>query len=1488
MPKLTRNFTQGKMNKDLDSRLIPPGQYRDALNIQVATSEGSDVGAVQNILGTTLTTQRKSASIVWQTNLGFGSVNPKIIGICKDSLNDKIYYFVTDGSNSHAIMEYSLSTNYLLAVIADVRTSGNVLNFSEDYPITGVNILDGILFWTDDLNEPKRLNIQRYIDATNASLTDRINATTSIYSREFNESDITVIRKSPKKKITLDISSTLSAAGNNNRGAGTNPIILNPVNFNQGGVGEFPKTGDVVLTWGESQRITPLSAFENKKVILTGEKKDENGIAREYIITGTLKTGTFTSSSEVVGNYIGATITVDVVPRDVPNESMAWRMVLDETEYIYKNEMPRFSYRWKYVDGEYSTYAPFSDVAFLPGKYDYSSFKGENNGMRNHARKITLTLVTGTDTTFGPPKDVEYVEILYKSASSNNIQVIKTHDLGTGDISTLEITSELSGPTVESLQLLRPFDNVPRKAKAQEIIGNRVVYGNYLQNYNVDADITISASPSATTFPSGQTGFGLASLKSNRTYQIGVSFLDDYNRESPVFTDENASVTIPFINSNTINQLAVSVSSSAPSWATFYKYYIKEISNPYYNLSLDRFYTAEDGNIWLGFPSSERNKISEEDYIVLKKQHDTDVAVTDNTEYKVIDIKNEAPDFIKKVFKPAGRFNVGMSTSNLFSNTSKTQQFFGPQIAKNPEFAKLLEGGNRIQFISGNKSSSIYEIESGGLAESEDSTTTVPQSSPHNAYNKYKVVLVKKGLDDNDDFLLQITDAVFECVIFSETDKDQSQFLGKFFVKIKNSNSIQNDIVVPAFNSETTKVIKGENIQDNMPVNPLVTFFDPGPFSVATYSNYVPKISFEDTNANPTGDGDHPNDGDDSFTLCFGPIEVANDPYGVDIDFNGSNAQFVFNNLLPGAKIRFKKDGNEGKVYTVTTVTASSNYTRIINGVTFTYKLSTFEVERNFEDGFTNGDVDRIELLELDPDYTFISTNPAIFETVPKKNIDLDIYYEATNARSISSLGSTATLNYFNSYAFGNGVESDRVRDDFNNVTIGKGVRVSSVLLEPYAEERLGASLIYSGILNTRSGINNSNQFTTAIDITKDLPNTYGGIQKLHARDTNLIVFCEDKVFSVQANKNALFSADGNPNVTASSNVLGQTMPFAGEFGISKNPESFASYGFRAYFTDKARGKVLRLSRDGLTDISSKGMTNFFEDKFRDHTGRITGSYDENMGTYNVHFVGDESLAFKEQVDGWPSRLSYAQPCAVSLNNAYYSINNGLVWKHTNSSSWNTFYGNFYNSSVTFFFNDAADKVKNFKTLSYQGDANWGADISDSLNKGEVTGWKEREGLYFNFIKGTSATWVNSSQTGTLDLKDFSVQGIGDIESVSSLTNVPSWEITFAETPNVSIQTKGDSGQSGDYGDVLYISNNSGKKQVGEILNVTDNVIEVSYDQGVTPVAGDYAFFAKNRIVNTSGIVGFAPKVKMTLAATNARTKKELFAVSSEIFISSE
>ena len=67
---------------------------------------------------------------------------------------------------------------------------------------------------------------------------------------------------------------------------------------------------------------------------------------------------------------------------------------------------------------------------------------------------------------------------------------------------------------------------------------------------------------------------------------------------------------------------------------------------------------------------------------------------------------------------------------------------------------------------------------------------------------------------------------------------------------------------------------------------------------------------------------------------------------------------------------------------------------------------------------------------------------------------------------------------------------------------------------------------------------------------------------------------------------------------TQSNVVIGQTVPYLGEYGISKNPESFATYGFQKYFADANRGIIGRLSRDGITEISSYGMKDYFRDSF--------------------------------------------------------------------------------------------------------------------------------------------------------------------------------------------------------------------------------------------------------------------------------------------------
>jgi hypothetical protein len=175
-------------------------------------------------------------------------------------------------------------------------------------------------------------------------------------------------------------------------------------------------------------------------------------------------------------------------------------------------------------------------------------------------------------------------------------------------------------------------------------------------------------------------------------------------------------------------------------------------------------------------------------------------------------------------------------------------------------------------------------------------------------------------------------------------------------------------------------------------------------------------------------------------------------------------------------------------------------------------------------------------------------------------------------------------------------VEESRIRGGYNNTQVGLGAKAYFAEEESLQQDRFN-SLIYSGIFNSRTGINNTNQFSIGEDITKSAPPAYGSIQKLHANDSNLIVLQENKINRALIDKDAIYSAEGNATITSRFQVIGELVPYNGDFGISRNPESFASYGFQRYFVDKDRNSVLRLSKDGLTEISRYGMLDFFRDE---------------------------------------------------------------------------------------------------------------------------------------------------------------------------------------------------------------------------------------------------------------------------------------------------
>ena len=181
-------------------------------------------------------------------------------------------------------------------------------------------------------------------------------------------------------------------------------------------------------------------------------------------------------------------------------------------------------------------------------------------------------------------------------------------------------------------------------------------------------------------------------------------------------------------------------------------------------------------------------------------------------------------------------------------------------------------------------------------------------------------------------------------------------------------------------------------------------------------------------------------------------------------------------------------------------------------------------------------------------------------------------------------------------------LEESRIKGGFNNSTMDLGVRAYAVNTNRDKTDR-SSSLIFSGVFNDRTGFNNTNVFSISENIIKDADPTHGSIQKLYAENTNLLILQENKVHYALINKSTIYSGNqGAEELIGSSKVIGQLVPFSGEYGISRNPESFATYGNRKYFTDKDRSAVIRLSSgvgggDGITEISMYGMRNYFREQ---------------------------------------------------------------------------------------------------------------------------------------------------------------------------------------------------------------------------------------------------------------------------------------------------
>ena len=1656
--------------------------------------------------------------------------------------------------------------------------TGDVFDTISLIPTASIDVLDNLLMWTDGKHEPKKINIERSRSGStnltthtklhvNAPGTDNPEIISDFeyidfdgVSTDVKREHITVIKKAPTSPPNIEIS-------NKDRDQDQDcPVQFSFIQTTDEGSPDYevvPSIGTIKLIEFPdiiNFRVDDVYSFVASNVV--------EPITVRVKIIDTDDTNPNLAKTEIL--FVDSDLTIQTNPNN-------WIVNLETKKPFFETKFGRFGYRYQYEDNEYSTFSPWSELAFLPGSFSYTPSKGFNEGMSNTARKIIVR--DWLPTNYTRPLDVKTVDILWKTTDDGNVYIVKSIKRGidtewtdmvdNSDLSNtgeFTITSEMIHKVVESNQLLRAWDNVPRYARAQTITSNRLVYGNYTQGYNLDANIGLlqTVVSKKGLFPTAQ-----KSVKSNRNYQFGVVLGDKYGRETPVISNgyksaegqvmPGASKVLKSLSSYSnkfkIKQSWTNSNPARMPWIEYVKYYIKETSNEYYNLILDRIYDAGDDNIWLAFNSADRNKVDEETYLILKNEHGSQKAVDEDARYKIIAISNDAPDYIKTDERefdliqidsvnvyggnwpftmnddsvaitdavPARLINFkSIRTNNGATDTLNGLEFKGvPKVRIVAQFTDsqgdLYEAKSPLRTVSG-------IISDDGIGDPGVSIRDVFTASDVNMYQRILTQLPDAtelpiaGADENSNFIyyMQLVDAVVE---------NKPQFDGKFFVKIAKDNTLEarvlgnslgeyqtlntyelafisDDKKNPARNDQDYASHPGMDYEDEnweaIAQFVMGDFFDEDNPTTATGLNATSGLpNFIDlngssaatdeywtswyNNANRTADifidAAPAYSGFDSDTADLGADFNLFDSYSAvdgDTSFNprglsngefmdGTEGQFIFSVIgpdgfsgtnsyfqskmqTPGTLFRFRDDPNQ-EVYIVRNNSAqggqvlvgpitiesknfdndgSSNYVDrtsiivrfarvgnngqpiIINGNRTGLDTSVWDprgtVKHNGLTSMTIDFVQRVPVGSLSDDS--IETSAACFETEPKEDVGLDIYYEAsgaipvrlklnnimsftganlikerassfsvesrqvtnnnnsidvdltgnpyvyktygddviqvqryltspiagwynletivtnsvsdavcpaindivqfehknglvtkskiidhvnyespitvpstrytitgdavnftpaqifigtgvTNANNVAvgmqvtgdnvdsgtfvtsientgvnyvitlnqqllNAGSSSfnfisvtgyfkiekevwkysvELGWFNCYSFGNGVESDRIRDDFNAPQIDNGIKVSSTFLN-YGEENKTSSMIFSGLYNSTSGVNDLNQFNMAGKITKDVNTTYGSIQAMHARDNDVVVFAEDKVLKVQSGgKDALFNADGNPQLTATNRVLGTTIPFTGDYGISKNPESLAIDNYRMYFADKQRGAVLRLSNNGITPISEAGMKNYFRENLKYHiniTGSVNGVDDEfnitlhetSKFNQNVTSYDSKTISFSESAKGWVSFKSFTPLTTANLTDKYYSVNNNTIWVHHNDIALrNNFYGTQYNSNVTLLFNDIPESIKSFKNINYEGSqarvtqfttqsatdaagnlftvndqeyynlsakSGWYVkSIETDKQSGNVPEFVEKEGKWFNYIIGE--TTIDSN----LDTSEFSVQGIG-------------------------------------------------------------------------------------------------------------------------------
>ena len=297
-----------------------------------------------------------------------------------------------------------------------------------------------------------------------------------------------------------------------------------------------------------------------------------------------------------------------------------------------------FSYRYEYIDGQHSSMSPFSAVAFNPKNFVLDFNIGNTKTMVNRYNSAEIQLKTGG-------KNVKKIQLIMRDTRSLNCNIIEAFDkseLAINDNSFYKFifNNNKTYAILEQAQVTRLFDNVPLLAKSQDFVGNRIMYGNYTQFYDIEKPVLIDVKYASVD---NNGASPIQTFRSDRDYEIGVLYMDKYGRHTTVLTSTNNTVYIPPTQSDKGNSLDVTLYNTPPSWATNYRLVIKQSKGEYYNILPMYFYTYGQFRYFL-IHESDKDKFAVGDYLIFKC--DAGGPTYSNKKYKILEFKSQPAGFL--------------------------------------------------------------------------------------------------------------------------------------------------------------------------------------------------------------------------------------------------------------------------------------------------------------------------------------------------------------------------------------------------------------------------------------------------------------------------------------------------------------------------------------------------------------------------------------------------------------------------------------------------------------------------------------------------------------------------------------------------------------------------------------------------------------------------------------------------------------------------